>query len=98
LHVVADPSSPKLDEGATMNDITETNGRTSRHLRSRCQQRGVRKYDLNILLEWADRVVLVGGGRVAITLTRQAATLLRAQGIAAGLIERGERSFERHAR
>jgi hypothetical protein len=74
-----------------MNDITHRNGRTLRHLRRRCQQRGVRKHDLDMLLDWADRIVPVGGGRVAITLTRQRAALLRARGIAAGLIDRARK-------
>jgi hypothetical protein len=74
-----------------MRDRGERNGRTLRHLRRRCQQRGVRKHDLNILRDWADRVVSVGGGRVAITLTRRAATVLLAQGYASGLIERARK-------
>ena len=74
-----------------MRDIERANGRTIRHLRKRCQQRGVRKHDLETLLDWADRVVAVGGGRVAITLTRRRAAALRAQGIAASLVERARR-------
>src|SRR5947209_16383255 len=71
-----------------MRDMERANGRTFRHLHKRCQQRGVRKVDLQALLDWADRVVAVGGGRVAMTLTRRRAAALRAQGFAAGLVER----------
>ncbi len=65
--------------------------RTIRHLRKRCQQRGVSKIELRALLDWADRVVPVGGGRWAITLTPWAANLLLAQEIAPGLIERARK-------
>ena len=44
-----------------MQDPQWENGRTLRHLRRRCQQRGVRKVDLQALLDWADRVVAVDG-------------------------------------
>jgi hypothetical protein len=74
-----------------MNDIGQRNGWTLHHLLRRCRQRGVRKPDFNILFDWADRVVPVGGGRAAITLTRQTAILLRGQGIAAGLIDRARK-------
>jgi hypothetical protein len=74
-----------------MQDMGQRAGRTLRHLRKRCQQRGVPKRDLNILLDWADRVVPVGGGRVVITLTRQAAILLLAKGTAASLIDRARK-------
>ena len=74
-----------------MQDIERANGRTIRHLRKRCQQRGVRKHDLETLLAWADRVVAVGGGRVAITLTRRAAVALRAEGVDNGVLERARR-------
>jgi hypothetical protein len=40
------------------------------------------------LLDGADRVVVVGGGRVAITLTTTAA--LRAEGAAAGVVDRAD--------
>jgi hypothetical protein len=56
-----------------MQEIKRGNDRAIRHLRKRCQQRGIRKLDFQALLDWADRVVAVGGGRVAITLTRRAA-------------------------
>jgi hypothetical protein len=74
-----------------MQDIERGHGRTLRHLRKRCQQRGVRKGDLETLLDGADRVVAVGGGRVAITLTSKAAAALRAEGVAAGVLERARR-------
>jgi len=74
-----------------MQNIKRGHGRTLRHLQKRCQPRGVRKVDLQALLDWADRVVAVGGGRVAITLTRRAAAALRAQGIAASLVERARK-------
>lgn len=74
-----------------MQDIGRKNGRALRHLRKRCQQRGVRKHDLETLLKGADRVVAVGGGRVAITLTSRAVAALRAEGVAAGVLERARR-------
>jgi hypothetical protein len=74
-----------------MQDIARRNGRTMRHLRKRCQQRGVRKLDLETLLDGSDRVVAVGGGRVAITLTSRAAAALRAEGVAPGVLERARR-------
>jgi hypothetical protein len=74
-----------------MLDLERRNGRTIRHLHKRCQQRGVRKVDLQALLDWADQVVAVGGGRVAMTLTRGAAAALRAQGIAVSLVERARK-------
>jgi hypothetical protein len=74
-----------------MQNIKRGHGGMLRHLHKRCQQRGVRKVDLQALLDWADRVVAVGGGRVAITLTRRAAAALRAQGIAPSLVERARK-------
>jgi len=71
-----------------MQDPRWGDGRTLRHLSRRCQQRGVRKIDLQILFDAADRVVPVGGKRVAITLTYRAAAALGADGVAASLIER----------
>jgi hypothetical protein len=60
-------------EGAAMEDAELRNGWISCHLRRRCQQRGVRKAELEAELDWADGEVPVGGGRVAKTLTRGAA-------------------------
>jgi hypothetical protein len=74
-----------------MQDIGRRNGRTMRHLRRRCQQRGVRKRDLETLLDCADRVVAVGGGRVSITLSNRAFAALRGQGVPAGVLERVRR-------
>jgi hypothetical protein len=74
-----------------MQEIKRGNDRAIRHLRKRCQQRGIRKLDFQALLDWADRVVAVGGGRVAITLTRRAAAALRAEGVAAGVLDRARR-------
>jgi hypothetical protein len=74
-----------------MEDIELRNGRILRHLRRRCQQRGVRKIDLQALIDLADRVVPVGGGRVAITLTPRAAAMLRTEGVAASLLDRVSR-------
>ena len=78
-----------------MQDPRWGESRTFRHLSRRCQQRGVRKVELQILMDWADRVVAVGGRRVAITLTdkaaAEAATALRAEGVAAGLIDRARK-------
>jgi hypothetical protein len=74
-----------------MHDIRQRNGRTLRHLRRRCQQRGVRAVDLEMLLNSGDQVVGVGGGRIAITLTRAAAAALRAEGVGASLIDRARK-------
>jgi len=74
-----------------MQDPRWGESRTLRHLSRRCQQRGVRKVELQILIDWADRVVPVGGRRVAITLTDKAAAALRAEGVAAGLIDRARK-------
>jgi hypothetical protein len=54
-----------------MQGVKRGNGGTMRHLRKRCQQRGVRKLDLETLLDGSDRVVVVSGGRVAITFDQQ---------------------------
>jgi hypothetical protein len=74
-----------------MQEIKRGNDRAIRHLRKRCQQRGVRKVDLEALLDGGDRVVAVGGGRVAITITRKRAAALRAEGLAAGVLDRARR-------
>jgi hypothetical protein len=69
----------------------ELEGRLNRHLRERCQQRGVRREDLGLLLDEADREVPVGDGRVSLTLTRTAAALLRAEGAVSAVVERTRR-------
>lgn len=51
-----------------------------RHVLKRCQQRGVAKRDFMILLEAADRMVPVGGGRVSLTLSRIGVAGMRAEG------------------
>ena len=65
--------------------------RMNRHVRERCQQRGVRKHDLDLLFEEGDRDAPVGDGRVSITLTRKAAAALRAEGIASAVLDRTRR-------
>jgi hypothetical protein len=45
-----------------MHDIRQRNGRTLRHLRKRCQQRGVRTVDLETLLNSGDQVVGLAAG------------------------------------
>jgi hypothetical protein len=50
-----------------------------------------RKHDLELLFDEGDRDVPVGDGRVSITLTRRAAAALRAEGIAAAVLDRARR-------
>ena len=59
-----------------------------RHLRKRCQQRGVRKRELETLLDVADHLVPVGAGRMSVTLSRKAVVAQRAEGIAVADLER----------
>ena len=74
-----------------MQDMERGNGRAISHLRKRCQQRGTRTDVINVLLSRGDRVVAVGGGRKSITLTRREAARLRAEGFAAGVLDRARR-------
>jgi hypothetical protein len=71
-----------------MQNMDGANGRMVRHLRKRCQQRGTRTDVINLLLSRGDRIVAVGGGRKSITLTRREAGRLRAEGFAAGVLDR----------
>jgi hypothetical protein len=61
------------------------------HLRTRCQQRGILKRDLQTLLDAADHFVPVGRGCLAITLSRRAAIALRSEGIAGADLDRAQR-------
>jgi hypothetical protein len=74
-----------------MEGFGRSDRQVNRHLRERCQQRGVRKHDLGLLLEEADREVPVGDGRVSLTLTRRAAAMLRAEGVVTAVVERTRR-------
>ncbi len=65
--------------------------RENHHLRERCQQRGVLKHELHMLLDTADRLVPVGGGCVSMTLSRSTVAALRAEGVAAADLERARR-------
>jgi hypothetical protein len=85
--ILGGPQLAERNGGAAMEYLRLGDGQASRHVRRRCQQRGVRKHDL-MLLHWADRVVPVGGGRWAITLTRREAAVLRTRGIPAGVVDR----------
>ena len=63
----------------------------NRHLGTRRQQRGITKQEFNALLDAADRLVSVGHGCVAMTLSRHAAAALQAEGTAVGSLERVRR-------
>jgi hypothetical protein len=64
--------------------LDETPSCQNRHLRTRCQQRGVLARELQVLLEEADCLAAVGGSCVSMTLTRSAVATLRAEGRAEG--------------
>jgi hypothetical protein len=75
----------KIDWTDPMND---------RHLRKRCQQRGVPKRDFQTLLETADRLVPVGGDCMSATLSRSAVVAMRAEGAASTSLDRaGKRAI-----
>jgi hypothetical protein len=59
--------------------------RENHHLRERCQQRGVLKRGLQMLLDTADRLVPVGRGCVSMTLSRSTIAALLAEGVAAAI-------------
>jgi hypothetical protein len=65
--------------------------RQNRHLRTRCQQRGVTTQELHALLDAADHLVPVGRSCVAMTLSRHAAVALQAEGIPTACLERARR-------
>lgn len=48
----------------------------SRHATKRCAQRGIRKEFLNDLLKYADVEVQVGGGAIALSVSKTTATTL----------------------
>ena len=58
------------------------------HLGTRCQQRGVRRSDLELLLDMADQQTPVGSGRVALTLSGDVVLGLRAEGIPSAALEK----------
>jgi hypothetical protein len=72
-----------MDQPLKYKDRPET-----RHIEKRCQQRGVRKIDLQTLYAVADQLAPVGAGRWAMTVSREAAAELRAEGYNAGGIDR----------
>lgn len=72
-------------------DFDGIGSRRDRHLRKRCQQRGVRKRELHMILDAADRHVPLVGGRVSITLSHRAVAVLRAEGVAPAELERVRR-------
>jgi hypothetical protein len=72
-------------------EIDWTNPMNDCHLRKRCQQRGVPKRDFQTLMETADRLVPVGGGRVSATLSRSAVVAMRAEGTACTSLDRAAR-------
>lgn len=61
------------------------------HLRTRCQQRGVPRRDLQALLDGADHLVPVGRNCVAMTLSRHGAAALQAEGTAVADLDRVRR-------
>ena len=61
---------------------------TNLHIEKRRQQRGVRKVDLQMLYALADQIAPVGGGRLALTVSRNAAAELRADGFGAADLDR----------
>jgi len=79
-------------EGEPMHDeIDWTNPLNDRHLRKRCQQRGIPKREFETLLEVGDRLVPIGGGRVSVTLSRSAVAAMRAEGTACTSLDRAAR-------
>ena len=63
----------------------------SRHLRTRCQQRGVTNKELHAFLDAADRLVPVGRSCLALTLSRHATAAFQAEGIVVAGLERAQR-------
>jgi len=61
------------------------------HFLRRCQQRGVPKREFQTLIEAADRLVPVGGGRVSATLSHSAVVAMRAEGTACTSLDRAAR-------
>jgi len=62
----------------------------SAHMRRRCAQRGTNSRLLKAM-EWADVEVPVGRGAIALSLSREAALEMRAEGVPAGIVERALR-------
>jgi hypothetical protein len=63
----------------------------SAHMRRRCAQRGTNGRLLLTLSDWADVEISVGRGATALSLSREAALEMRAEGISAGDVERALR-------
>jgi hypothetical protein len=72
--------------------IRETDGRAgtkvSDHAKGRMQKRSIRNADLVLLLFGADREAWVGGGCVALSISRKRLSELRAEGFSPSVIER----------
>jgi hypothetical protein len=60
-------------------------------MRRRCAQRGTNGRLLLTLSDWADVEISVGRGATALSLSREAALEMRAEGISAGDVERALR-------
>ena len=61
------------------------------HARIRCQQRGITRSALDLLMDEADNVVPIGSGCLALTLSREKRRTLRQRGMGAGEIDRAAR-------
>jgi len=64
-----------------------SNVAVSPHAVTRCQQRGVRKAVLSMLLEHWDQDVPVGGGRTSVTVSRKGVARLKRQGHAPAMMD-----------
>ncbi len=71
--------------------IDPRDGWLSGHARTRCQQRGITRPALELLMDEADHFVPVGSGCVALTLSRAKRRTLRQRGIGATDIDRAAR-------
>lgn len=65
--------------------------RLSAHMRRRCAQRGTNRILLVTVHDWADIEIPVGSGAVALSLSRDTAREMRAEGIPADLVDRALR-------
>ncbi|MFZ1415278.1 MAG: hypothetical protein WAS73_11975 [Defluviicoccus sp.] len=65
----------------------------SPHAASRAQQRGLKRQAVELVIGLHDRVVAVGNGREAWSVSRQRCKALRAAGLPAAVIERLDRTI-----
>lgn len=63
----------------------------SAHGRTRCRQRGTNHRLLEVVRDWADLEVPVGGGARALSVSDAAAAEMRAEGCPSDLVERAKR-------